>query len=55
MDNTNVPNLLSLPYLGAVKSDDPIYGATAQSYPNMNPYYFKGDAAEGGADLPQAP
>ena len=48
IDDANVPNLLSLPYLGAVKSDDPIYQATRQFVlSDMNPYYFKGNAAEG--------
>ena len=48
IDDANVPNLLSLPYLGAVKSDDPIYQATRQFVlSDMNPYYFKGKAAEG--------
>jgi uncharacterized protein len=47
-DDANVPNLLSLPYLGAVKASDPIYINTRRFVlSNSNPYYFKGKAAEG--------
>lgn len=47
-DDANVPNLLSLPYLGAVKATDPIYQNTRRFVlSNSNPYFFKGKAAEG--------
>jgi len=48
MDDSNVPSLLSLPYLGAVKSDDPLYLNTRKYlFSGYNPYFFKGKAAEG--------
>ena len=48
MDDSNVPSLLSLPYLGAVKLDDPIYQNTRKFALSLdNPYFFKGTAAEG--------
>jgi len=47
-DDANVPNLLSLPYLGAVKPDDVVYQNTRKlMLSESNPYYFKGKAAEG--------
>jgi meiotically up-regulated gene 157 (Mug157) protein len=47
-DDANVPNLLSLPYLGAVKASDPVYQNTRRFVlSNSNPYFFKGKAAEG--------
>ncbi len=47
-DDANVPNLMSLPYLGAVKSDDKIYKNTRRFVLSAsNPYFFKGKAAEG--------
>ncbi|PWK28623.1 hypothetical protein LV89_00827 [Arcicella aurantiaca] len=47
-DDANVPNLLSLPYLGAVKTDDVVYQNTRKlMLSESNPYYFKGKAAEG--------
>jgi uncharacterized protein len=47
-DDANIPNLLSLPYLNAVKSQDPIYLNTRKFVlSSSNPYYFKGKAAEG--------
>jgi len=58
MDDSNVPSLLSLPYLGAVKPDDEIYLNTRRLVlSGANPYYCKGAAAEGlggphaGADM----
>lgn len=48
MDDSNVPALLSIPYLDASKKTDPVYKNTrvfVQS--NSNPYYFTGDAASG--------
>jgi meiotically up-regulated gene 157 (Mug157) protein len=48
MDDANVPNLLSLPYLGAVDAGDPLYQATRQFVlSGRNPHYYHGTAAEG--------
>ena len=48
MDDANVPSLLSLPYLGAVKSNDPIYQNTRRFVLSTdNPFFYKGSAAEG--------
>ncbi len=48
MDDANVPNLLSLPYLGCCRTDDPVYRNTrALVLSDRNPYYFRGKAAEG--------
>ncbi len=48
MDDANVPSLLSLPYLNAVKESDPVYLNTRKFVlsPN-NPFFFKGTAGEG--------
>lgn len=48
MDDGNVPNLLSLPYLGFCSEDDPIYVATRQTVLSPeNPYYYSGKLASG--------
>ncbi|HEV2436700.1 MAG TPA: glycoside hydrolase family 125 protein, partial [Verrucomicrobiae bacterium] len=48
MDDANVPDLLSLPYLEAVNRDDRLYQNTRRwLLSSGNPYYFKGRAAEG--------
>jgi meiotically up-regulated gene 157 (Mug157) protein len=48
IDDANVPNLMSLPYIGAVKLDDPLYQATRKLVlSDTNPYYSRGKAAEG--------
>jgi uncharacterized protein len=48
MDDANVPDLLSLPYLCPVKLDNPLYQATRRwALSTRNPYYFKGRAAAG--------
>lgn len=48
MDDANVPSLLSLPYLDAVKSTDPVYANTRKYILSEdNPFFFKGKAAEG--------
>ena len=48
MDDANVPSLLSLPYLDAVKNTDPIYINTRKMLLSANnPFFFKGKAAEG--------
>lgn len=48
MDDANVPSLLSLPYLDALKNTDPIYINTRKMLLSpSNPFFFKGRAAEG--------
>jgi len=48
MDDANVPSLLSLPYLGCCAPDDPVYRSTrALILSEKNPYFFRGQAAEG--------
>ena len=48
MDDANVPSLLSMPYLGAVKASDPIYQNTRKLVLSAsNPFFFKGTAGEG--------
>lgn len=48
MDDANVPSLLSLPYLNAVKNTDPVYINTRKLLLSANnPFFFKGTAAEG--------
>lgn len=47
-DDANVPNLMSLPYLGAVSANDPVYQNTRRFVlSEYNPYFFRGKAAEG--------
>lgn len=47
-DDANVPNLLSLPYLGAVKHNDKIYKRTRKFVlSDSNPYFFQGKDGEG--------
>ena len=48
MDDANVPSLLSLPYLGAIKNNDPLYLNTRSVVlSSNNPFFYKGKAAEG--------
>ena len=48
MDDSNVPSLLSLPYLDAVAIDNSIYQNTRRFIlSDKNPYFFKGKYAEG--------
>ncbi|MBR6186179.1 MAG: glycoside hydrolase family 125 protein [Clostridia bacterium] len=48
MDDANVPSLLSLPYLGCVEADDPVYQNTRRMLLSPeNPYYFSGACAKG--------
>jgi uncharacterized protein len=48
MDDANVPSLLSMPYLGAVAADDPVYLNTRKMLWSLNnPFFFKGTAGEG--------
>ena len=57
-DDANVPSLLSLPYLGCVAADDPVYENTRKFvWSADNPFFFKGTVGEGigghhkGADM----
>jgi meiotically up-regulated gene 157 (Mug157) protein len=48
MDDANVPSLLSLPYLGAVKTSDPIYQNTRKYVLSQeNPFFFSGSVGGG--------
>lgn len=48
MDDSNVPSLLALPYLGSVELNDSIYQNTRKfALSKDNPYFYKGTAAEG--------
>jgi uncharacterized protein len=48
MDDANVPDLLGLPYLGCMKTTDPLYQNTRKFVlSNDNPWYFKGNAGAG--------
>ena len=48
MDDANVPSLLSLPYLGCCRANDPVYLRTrARVLSEANPYFFRGKVAEG--------
>lgn len=48
MDDANVPSLLSLPYLGAMKATDPLYKQTRNYVLSLdNPFYFKGTKLAG--------
>ncbi len=50
MDDANVPDLLSLPYLGFCAAADPIYQSTRRFIlSNANPYFHKGSAVPHGA------
>jgi uncharacterized protein len=48
MDDANVPSLLSLPYLGAISADNPLYLNTRKLVlSENNPFFYKGKAGEG--------
>lgn len=48
MDDANTPSLLSLPYLDAIASDNPIYQNTRKLVlSSEDPFFFKGKYAEG--------
>ena len=48
MDDSNVPSLLAMAYLGDVDINDPIYQNTRKFvWSEDNPYFFKGKAGEG--------
>jgi len=47
-DDGNIPSLLSLPYLGAVKTDDKLYQSTRRLLlSDNNPYYCQGKVGNG--------
>ncbi len=47
-DDANVPSLLSLPYLGCCRADDPLYLRTRRFVlGDDNPYFYRGKAAQG--------
>ena len=47
-DDGNIPSLLSLPYLGAVKISDRLYRSTRKMLlSDLNPYYCQGKVANG--------
>jgi uncharacterized protein len=46
IDDANAPNLISLPYIGFVKTDDPVYQNTRKFVlSDNNPYFRRGKAA----------
>jgi len=48
MDDANIPSLLSLPYLGCIAADDPLYLNTRKFVlSENNPFFYKGQYAEG--------
>ncbi len=48
MDDSNIPSLLSMPYLGTVPANDPVYRNTRRFLlSDDNPWFFRGKAAEG--------
>jgi meiotically up-regulated gene 157 (Mug157) protein len=48
IDDGNIPSLMSLPYLGAVPANDPLYQNTRKFLESgKNPYYCQGRAASG--------
>lgn len=48
MDDANIPGLLSLPYLGCCRPDDPVYRRTRERvWSKKNPYYFQGASVAG--------
>jgi hypothetical protein len=48
MDDSNIPSLLAMPYLGSCAPAEPVYRNTrAFVLSEDNPYYFRGKAAAG--------
>ncbi len=49
MDDSNIPSLLAMPYLGSCETSEPVYRNTRAFVLSLdNPYYFRGRAASGG-------
>ncbi|ASZ10680.1 glycoside hydrolase family 125 protein [Chitinophaga pendula] len=48
LDDTNVPSLLSIPYLGYTTADDPLYKTTRNFvWSSFHPWFYKGKYGEG--------
>ena len=49
IDDSNIPSLVSMPYLGTISAKDPLYKNTRKFLLTLgnHPYYVKGKAAEG--------
>lgn len=48
MDDANIPSLMSLPYLGYISKDDPVYNNTRQLLlSEQNPFFFRGSVSAG--------
>lgn len=48
MDDSNVPSLLALPYLGCIEPENDVYQNTRKLvWGDDNPYFFRGKVAEG--------
>ncbi|OKP84939.1 glycoside hydrolase family 125 protein [Paenibacillus sp. P32E] len=48
MDDAGTPGLISIPYLGYLKNDDPVYQNTRRfALSTENPFYYEGTAAKG--------
>ncbi len=48
MDDTNMPSLLTLPYMNAIPLNDPLYQNTRKFvFSDANPWFFKGKNVEG--------
>ncbi|RRD50916.1 glycoside hydrolase family 125 protein [Arachnia propionica] len=55
-DDANVPSLLSLPWLGVLADDDPLYLATRQRVLSpANPHFHTGPDGRGGVGSPHTP
>lgn len=55
MDDANMPSLLSLPYLGCVDAEDPVYRATRAAVLSAdNPFFYRG-ARLAGVGSPHTP
>lgn len=56
MDDANAPSLISAPYLGYCRADDPVYRNTrAMLLSGDNPWYFSGKVADGIGSLHTVP